>query len=649
MAVQYWPDAYQGKRKTPQQAVQLIKPGQRVFIGSSCGEPQRLVKELANQSACFTDLEIVRLLSLESTPLTLIADQSACTAFNVRSFYLGSAKPKELAANKRFLTPINLSAVPRLFKSRALPIHVALIQVSEPDDFGWMSLGISVDVTMAAAQNADLVIAQVNPQMPRTLGRSFIHANEVDAVVECDEPLLTIGEPPDVLSAMRIAEHVAGLIDDGSTLQMSLGASPKAVLSALSHKNDLGVHTQFLSEPLMKLVAQGVITNRKKGFIEEKLVASAAVGSQNLYEFCNDNPSIEFHPSDFVNDPAIIARNHKMVAINVVMAMDLTGQAAADALPYNHYSGVSGMMDFMRGSQSSPGGKSVLMLPSTTLDGQASRIVTSLDDIPVVVPRGEVQYVVTEYGVVNLFGKSLQERALAMISVAHPDFREELLEQAKEAGLLGRERTLGESLHGVYPVQWEETADINGQRVLIRPVKPTDERLVQEHFYQLPMEDVVRRFFHEKTSFLRTDVGGFYQVDYVKNLTLVAVVGEPGFEKAVAVGGYFLEPAKNLAEVAFSTDKAWQGKGLSSLVLHKLAHAARENGIAGLVAYTSPGNQAMIRLFQKLPYKIRTAFDGEFLTMTCRFDEPLEKPMAQVTAGAEQEPAEGGPPPAGQG
>ena len=625
MPTTYWPDAYLNKRKSALEAVKMIRPGQRVFIGSSCGEPQCLVKALADNSSCYTDLEIVRLLSLESTPLTMIANETACTSFNVRSFYLGSGKPRELAQNKRFLTPINLSAVPRLFKSRALPIHVAMIQVSEPDDFGWMSLGISVDVTMAAAQSADLVIAQVNPRMPRVLGRSFIHVNEVDVIVEHEEPLLTIGEPPNVVSAMRIAEHVAGLIDDGSTLQMSLGASPKAIMAALSSKNDLGVHSQFLTDSIMNLVAQGVVTNRNKGFIPEKLVASGAIGSDNLYEFVNDNPAIEFHPSDFVNDPARIARCNKVVSMNVVMVMDLTGQAGADAMPYNHFSGVTGTMDFVRGSQASPGGKSILMLPSTTLDGKASRIVPNMKDIPVVVPRGEVHYVVTEYGVVNLFGKSLQERAVALISIAHPDFRDELFELAKEMKLLGPERTIKESIHGVYPTQLEMTKQINGQKVLFRPVKPTDERMMQEHFYNMPMEDVVRRFFHERTSFLRTEVDDFFQVDYVKDLTIVAVVGDPGFEKIIAVGGYFLDQAKNLAEVAFSTLREWQGFGLNTEIIKKLAHAARENGISGLDAYTAPGNQGMIKLFRKLPYKTRTSFDGEFLKLTCRFDEPLDK------------------------
>ncbi|MGD9125531.1 MAG: GNAT family N-acetyltransferase [Desulfarculaceae bacterium] len=618
----YWPDAYLTKRCSPAEAMTRIRPGQRVFIGSSCGEPQRLVKELADQSACFIDLEIVRLLSLESSSLTLIADETACHSFNVRSFYLGSGKPRSLAGVKRFITPINLSAVPRLFMSRALPIHVALIQVSPPDDFGWMSLGISVDVTMAAARSADLVIAQVNPNMPRVLGRSFLHVNEVDVIVEHEEELLTVGQAPEIETAHLMARHVAKLIEDGSTLQMSLGATPQASLLALADKNDLGVHTQFITSGIMNLVARGVITNRYKGFNEGKLVASGAVGDKNLYEFLHDNPALEFHPSDYVNNSAIIARHNKMVSINVVMAMDLSGQAAADALPYNHFSGVTGIMDFVRGAVASPGGKSILMLPSTTLDGKASRIVASLDNIPVVIPRGDIHYVVSEYGVVNLFGKSLQERAMAMISIAHPDFREELFHQAKEAGLLGRERTLAESVHGVYPLHLEETKEYEGQKVLFRPAKPVDERQVQEHFYTLDREDVIRRFFRQKTSFFREEVAGVTQVDYKKDLTLVAVVGEVGFEDVIAVGAYYLDPASNLAEVAYSVSKPWQGKGLSSVIQGKLAQAARDNGISGLLAYTDPNNRAMVRLFNKLPYEIETRWEEGILVLTCRFDKP---------------------------
>ncbi|MBA4395276.1 MAG: acetyl-CoA hydrolase, partial [Desulfobacca sp.] len=451
-------------------------------------------------------------------------------------------------------------------KSRQIPIHVAMIQVSPPDDFGWMSLGVSVDVTLAAAQSADLVIAQINPLMPRVLGRSFIHVNDIDLVVEQEEKLLTINPPPEYKSSHLIARHVAKLIDDGSTLQLGLGAAPQAILQALKNKKDLGIHTRFVTNAIMDLVARGVITNRKKGYNEGKLVASAAVGTRVLYDFLDDNPGIEFYPSDYVNNPTIIAKHHKMVSLNVAMAVDLTGQIAIDALPYYNFTGVSGMMDFIRGSVDSEGGKAILMLPSTTLDGKASRIVPSLEDIAVVVPRGDVHYVATEFGMVNLFGKSFQERAMALISIAHPDFKEDLFYQAKEMELLGPERRLTESLFGTYPTKLEEIHTIGEQTILLRPARLVDERIIQEHFYTMEKADIFSRFLHEKLFFPRKDVAVMVQTDYVRELPLVAVIGEFGFEKVIAIGAYFLDPAKNMAEVAFSVTKEWQGKGLGSVL-----------------------------------------------------------------------------------
>jgi GNAT superfamily N-acetyltransferase len=280
------------------------------------------------------------------------------------------------------------------------------------------------------------------------------------------------------------------------------------------------------------------------------------------------------------------------------------------------------MLDFMRGAAQSEGGKAILMLPSTSMHGKKSRIVPRLDDTAVVVPRGDVHYVVTEYGAVNLFGKSLQERAMAMISIAHPEFREELFFEAKEMGLLGLERTLKESIYGVYPIKLEEWIEIEGEKVMLRPVKPVDERRIQEHFYNLAKEDVLSRFFHEKTSFLRKDVEGIFQLDYVNELTIVALVGEFGFGRVIAVGEYLLDPAKNMAEVAFSVSKEYQGKGFGRILIKKLAEAARENGISGLIAYTTPENQGMINLFKTLPYKVKTVFESDMLTLSCKFEEP---------------------------
>ncbi|MFW6011688.1 MAG: GNAT family N-acetyltransferase [Desulfosalsimonas sp.] len=622
MTANYWPDEYLQKRCTAQQAMKRLKSGQRIFVGSSCGEPQHLVNTLVNDSPHLSDLEIVRLMSLGDSPLTRLATEGNFEQFSIRSIYQGSAGTRHLASNRPFITPMNLSAVPSLFKKRHLPINAALVQTSPPDDFGWMSLGISVDVGLAAVRAADLVIVQVNTEMPRVLGHSFIHANDVDFIVEKDEGLLTIDQLPEFESAHRIARLVANLIEDGSTFQLGLGATPKAILLALSEKNDLGVHTQFIIDGIMDLVSMGVITNNYKGLNDGKLVATNAVGSRNLYDFVHDNPSIELYPADYVNNPFIIGQHSKMVTINMVMEMDLSGQAAVDALPHNYFAGVSSMLDFMRGASACPDGKSILLIPSTSLDGSTSRIVPEIQAGGVVVPRTDVSYVVSEYGAVNLFGKNLQERATAMISLAHPDYRNELFERAKDLGLMTRSRQLSESLRSVYPAGLEETRKIDRIPVTFRPAKPVDDRRIQEHFYNLDKKDVISRFFYEKTRFLRDDVRSIIETDYVRNLTLVALTGEFGFGSVIGIGAYMLEPKKNIAEVAFSVSTKWQEKGIASILLHKLAEAAADNGIEGLVAYTDPSNKGMIKLFGQLPYTVYKTRDEDILVLSCRFNEP---------------------------
>ncbi len=620
----YWADGYIEKQATAEKAIRRIKPGQRVYIGSACGEPQELVRALAKNARQFTGLEIVRMMSEESTPLTAIANQTREDNISMRNLYLGATSSEHFKNKLRFVTPMNMSEVPRLFKSRMLPIHVALIQVSPPDDFGWMSLGISVDCTLAAARSADVVIAQVNSQMPRVMGQSFVHVNDVDVIVEHDEDLLTIRSEPPSEVAILIGKQISRLIDDGATLQVGLDAASQATVQALVDKNDLGFHSQYLTRDIMNLYALGVINNRRKGVNDGKLVASAALGDRNLYEFLHDNPAIEFHPSDYVNDPFVISQHYRMISLNVAKAVDLTGQVTAEASANTMFAGVSGIMDFVKGARRSAGGKSILMLPSTTADGKQSRIVPMLGSDAVVVPSGSVQYVATEYGVVNLFGKSIQERVIAMISIAHPDFRDELFQTAKENGMVGSERNLGEAARAVYPVNIEEQVTVDGQVVTFRPAKPVDERRIREHYYSLDKKDIFLRFFHEKTSFSMSEVEGKSQIDYIKDLTIIGVVGESGFDRVVGVAEYLLFMDNNMAEVAFTVAKDFQGKGLGKIFLRKLAEAARENGISGLIAYTAPHNLAMIKLFKSLPYKIKTSFDGEALALSCKFDELKE-------------------------
>ncbi len=613
-------DNYKAKLQPADSAVRMIRAGQRVFIGSSCGEPQHLVAALMDNATYYSDVEIVRLLSVEGSLLALMADEYRGHTFNIRSIYQGSDQTAGLRANRRFITPMNLCAVPNLFKKRLFPLHFALIQVSPPDEHGWMSLGISVDVTLAAAQSADVVIAQVNPKMPRVPGHSFIHLNDVDVIVEHEEELLSAYDLPEYESAADIANITANLVDDGATVQLGLAELSRPIAEALADKNDLGVHTEILTDDLMELLSKGVVTNRYKNLNEGKLIASGAIGSQKLYQALDNNVALEFRPSDYVNHPAVISQNHKMVAINFARTMDLTGQVFGDALPQNHFSGVTGMLDFIMGATMSPLGKSIIVISARSMDDKTSRIIPKSDVGSILVPKGYVSYVVSEFGMVNLFGKNVEERAMAMISLAHPDFRDELFHTAQEKGIIDRNRSLNESLFGVYPARMEEERVYDGVEVTFRPAKQVDGRRIQEHFYGMDEKDVQTRFFSIRRSFYREDMEGMFQVDYIKNLSIVAVTGEVGFEKIIGLGMYALEEG-TVAEVAFSVSKEWQGKGIASVLLEKITEAARENGITSLVAYMLSTNKGMIKLFNKLPYKIETKMEEGMLVLKCNFEK----------------------------
>ncbi len=619
----YSMDEYLQKRRSVQEALSGIRSGQRIFVGSLCGEPQHLVNTLLEQRRRYNDLEILRLFSLEGAITSSLADQEYGHDFTIRPIYEGAGSSEEIRVGRRFLCPMNAYLIPRLFRSKQLPINCALIQVSPPDQHGWMSLGISVDITKAAALAADVVVAQVNPLMPRVSGPTFLHVHDMDWIVEKEEPLLTLLEVPEPAASEEIARAVANLVEDGATIQLGLGEAYRSILQALAGKNDLGIHTQYMTDGIMELMERGVVTNRHKFLHYGMTIATGAVGSEQLYRYLDGNPAVEFHSTAHVDDPVLIMQNHRMVAINMATAIDLTGQVSTDALPQNHFAGVTAMPNFMHAAAHSVGGKAIMVMTSTTEDGKRSRIVPELESSAVTISRRDVYHVVTEYGTVNLFGKNIQERAMALISIAHPDFREELFNRAKETGLIGRERSLYESLFGIYPVHIEETRVHAGVPVTFRPMKPGDLRILQGHFYAMDEKDVTSRFFHFRTAFHQDQLESMYQIDYLKNMTIVAVTdnGMPA-EKVIGVGEYVREGGKHMAEVAFSLRKEWQGKGVAGVILEKLAQAANENGIEGLVAYTSPRNASMIKLFKKLPYPVETHYDGEFFILKCLFARP---------------------------
>ncbi len=623
---QYWADKYIKNSITAKEAISKIQSGQRVFVGSSCGEPQALVLELIKNEHYFTGLEIIRIFSVDSSPFSFNSTEEVKeTSFTIRSFYPGSARSRKINKIRRFLTPINLSTLPNLFKTKTIPIDVALIQVSPPDDFGWVSLGVSVDVTMAAAMYANLVIVQINPNMPRVLGRTFIHIDDIDYFVEHEEDIISIPSPPDLEEAKKIGKIVSHFIEDGSTIHTPPGLSLKALSEAFENKNDIGVHTEYMTDGIMNLVMRGNITNKFKGNKDGRIVASGAMGSKMLYEFLHENHSIDFQPSEYVNDPIIISRHNKMVSINTAISVDLTGQIAADAFSFNYFSGITGMYEFNKGALMAKDGKAIIILSATNPSKTTSRIVPFLENNAVIIPRTDVHYVATEFGVVNLFGKNFSERAKAMISIAHPDFREELFEKAKEQRLIDEKKTLKQSMKSIYPVSIEEEETINNVKVMFRPIKTVDERRLQEHYYGLRKEDVETRFFYEKKNFIHSDLEKTVEIDYVNNLTIVAVIGDFGFGQIIAVGEYYLNKQTGFVEIAFSVSKEWQGYGISKIMLRKLEKAAKERGFKGLTAFAYATNKRMINLFNNLPYKITTSYEDGIVTLNCKFDELKSK------------------------
>ncbi len=362
-----------------------------------------------------------------------------------------------------------------------MTIDVALIQVSPPDDHGFCSYGIAVDIVKSAAESARHVIAQVNPRMPRTLGDSFIHVSHIDAFVEHEEPLLEFGLPVMNQIAVDIGKHVAGLVEDGSTIRVGVGSISTAALYALEGKKDLGVHTDMLTDAYLHLVNKGVITNARKSLHPGKIIASFCLGSRELYDFVDNNPMVALYPIDYTNNYLVISENDRMVTINSGLEVDLSGQVCADSLGYEIYSGVGGTIDFLRGAKGSRGGKTIMVLPSTTMDASKSRIVPALTEgAGVVTTRGGVEYVVTEYGVAGLQGKSLRERALALISIAHPDFRDQLMEAAHQINYLEKDARRSATSRAIYPHDWEYSQTFIGPgRVFFRPARSTDGRAAQ--------------------------------------------------------------------------------------------------------------------------------------------------------------------------
>jgi len=615
-----WRDTYKERLTDARTALSRIRKGVRIFIGSACGEPQLLVKTLIAVASNLADAEIIHFLDLGIEPYT---DEKFNESFRHNALFIGASTRAAIKEGRADYTPIFLSEIPLLMQRGSMPIDVALITVSPPDNNGYVSLGISVDITKTAAEVAGYVVAEVNPNMPRTLGDSFLHVSEIDAFVENDVPLLEfVQKSPDNI-AKAIGELIADLIENESTIQTGVGKIPNSVFPYLMNKRDLGIHTETFTEGLIDLIEAGVITCRKKSLHHGKIVAAFCMGTKHLYDYVNNNPLFEFRPCRYVNDPSVIAQNDRMVSINSALTVDLTGQVCSDSLGFEFYSGIGGQVDFVRGSSMSNRGKSIMVLPSATDDGKMSRIVPYLSPgSGVVVTRGDIHYVVTEHGVAYVHGKSIRERAMMLINIAHPDFREELLAAAKKQGYIYQDQTLPVVL---YPKEYETYwTDKKGTEIFFRPVKATDERAIQDEIYALPEQDVYTRFFQSLKSFHHKVAMPMAAIDYNDKMSIAAVTGkeEPeSKERIVAIGQYIRDPQTNFAEVAFTTGKDWQNRGIGTFLLQYLVRIAKEKNIKGFTADVLAQNTPMMKVFSKTGYPMKSHLESGVYELEIPFTE----------------------------
>ncbi len=599
--------SYDDKKMSLKEALSYIKTGDHIFIGSACGEPQYLVRGLVEKADHLADNEILHVHTLGVAPYT---KPIYSERFRLNAFFVGINARRAVAEGRADYTPVFLSELPRLIRRGMVPIDVALIHVTPPDEHGFCSLGVSVEITKTAAEKAKLVIAQVNRQMPRVLGDSFIHINNIDIVVEHDEPLLEAPRPESDIVSDRIARYVSGLIDDESTLQIGIGSIPDALLSSLTDKKDLGIHTELLTEGVVDLVEEGVVTCAKKTINRGKIIASFAMGTRRLYDFIDNNPMVEFYESDYVNNPLVISQHKKMVAINQALEVDLTGQVCADSLGYRFYSGLGGQADFMRGAMLSEGGKAITVIPSTAKNGRISRIRSLLSEgAGVVLTRGDVDYVVTEYGVASLRGKTIRERALSLINIAHPKFRNELLEWAKQHHYVPPEVLPFPEIE--YPEELKRYVTLkDGSKVLLRPIKPSDATLKQHLFYALSKESVKRRYLGSLNLMPLRRVWPHVVVDYINEMSIVGTVRRDENEIMIAIGSYSRIPNTDTAEIALLVRDDWQNKGLGTLLFNYLAEIARARGIKSFIAWVLLENTRMMHIFKKSRYPFKCRVEG---------------------------------------
>ncbi|MFX1506313.1 MAG: GNAT family N-acetyltransferase [Promethearchaeota archaeon] len=591
-------DIDEAKKTTPDAALSHIKPGDRIFVGTGCAQARLLILHLSNMETHTEDNEIYHVISFGSAPY--IKEQYA-KRFRYNSFFITDNIRASVRTGRADYTPVSSRKLPELFRKKLLPIDVALIQTSMPNDSGYVSLGISVDVTKSAVENAQLVIAELNSEMPVTHGDSLIHVSDIDFMVENHAPLQEWIPPLSTPQIERVAKNVATLIENGSTLHFGIGNVPNAVPKYLLNRSNLGIHSEMITDSVLDLIESDIVTNSEKVIHKGETIAAFCLGTQKLYNTINDNPKFKFYTSDYVLDPTVVSKNPKMVTVNSALEIDLTGQVAADSLGHYLYSGIGGAVDLHRGALRSEGGKVIIALPSTSRDGQKSRIVSHLSPgAGVAITRADIEYVVSEYGIAYLHGATLRERVLAMIELAHPKFRKGLLDKAKEFGYCYQDQIYNDPPDiMLYPLDCQEYFTLkHGPMVRVRPILTSDEDKLRTFFYSLDDQSRYSRYFSAIRALPHEKAQKEANIDFSRDMGIAAFLGPISSEKIIGTGHFYILYDNQTAEISLLVHEKYRNKGLARFFLEYLTKRALERGVTRFVTELIMGNRAAIHLLK---------------------------------------------------
>jgi len=618
--------SWKDKIVSPEDVLTRIKPGMSIFLGTGVAEPRTLVKHLTSSDfANLTDLELIQIVSLGDA----IAFSSTTTAqkYRLKTFFAGWTASKAIMAGSVDMIPCRLSRIPKLFESGAIRVDVAFVQITPPDEKGYSSLGVSVDVAKHAMERASMVVAEINDKVPRTLGNTFVHVKDFDYVVYATEPPIYFPRWPfnDVID--KVAANVASVIEDGSCISFYSGALFEALGKHLALKRDLGVHTFFFTDPLMDLVKCGAVTNKKKGHFRDKSLTAYAQGTQELMSWLHRNPLVEFQGIDVVSDHMRISMNEKMIAILPARKVDLTGGIALPIGKGNVTPGPGQAQEFFAGAEHSRGGRTIFALPSRNLQGEPN-ILFSVDVFPNQFSNREsLDLIITEYGIASMIGRTVRERAQALIEIAHPDDRAALVQKARAANILYADQIFLEESGHLYPERIAFTQTFkHSLTVHFRAIKPSDEEEMRRLFYRFSDRAVFYRYFTPLKVMPHAKMQEYVNVDYRNCMSIVGLIDEGGVERLIAEGRYVLHKDRPFADTAFVVDEKYQGHGIATFILTMLIECAREHGIRGFTADVLADNKGMIKVYEKSGYPIKAFVEYGVYRLTIPFLERNDAP-----------------------